>query len=436
MTRSPRRVEGPTLIKATGRSYFPLAFVARLPYAMMVVGVLTLVVAARDSIELGGINSAVVGIGTALFGPFIGAAADRFGQRSTLLIAAIVNSVSLAALTWVAFSSLSVWWMFLGAFMVGASAPQISPMSRARLVGIIATALPTSRRPRVLSTVFAYESAADEVIFVFGPVIVGLLATTLGVWAPMIGAAVLTIIFVSAFAIHRSSVPPVSAAERAATLGPASELRRPKLVVVVVGIFAVGLFFGSMLTSLTAFMQDRGQPESAGLLYGIMGVGSAFFAIGMAFVPVGFSLRARWLVSGIVIIAGTISLQFASDIPGMSLALAISGIGIGPVLVTLYSFGADRSPEGRSATVMAMLGSGLIVGQALGAASTGILAAQVGTDASMWLPLGSALLITLSGVVNFWLTPARREPSRRTAQIPTIEVSEDSNRAQPTLGAE
>ncbi|WP_220085994.1 hypothetical protein, partial [Burkholderia multivorans] len=53
----------PTLLSAVGLGYFPLAFLARLPYAMVVVGVLTLVVAGRESLSLGGLNSAMVGLG-------------------------------------------------------------------------------------------------------------------------------------------------------------------------------------------------------------------------------------------------------------------------------------------------------------------------------------------------------------------------------------
>lgn len=81
-TAPPNRPDrASTLIGQTGLAYFPLALVARLPFAMMVVGVLTLVVSARGSVELGGLASAVVGVGSALVGPLVGAAADRFGQR-------------------------------------------------------------------------------------------------------------------------------------------------------------------------------------------------------------------------------------------------------------------------------------------------------------------------------------------------------------------
>src|SRR5690606_39195248 len=125
-----------SLIRLTGFPYFAIAFVARMPFAMMVVGVLTLVVAARDSLALGGLNSAAVGLGTACFGPLLGAAADRFGQRPALLVAGTVHGVLLAAFAWVAYSAWSDAAVLGVAYLVGATAPQVAPMSRSRLVRI------------------------------------------------------------------------------------------------------------------------------------------------------------------------------------------------------------------------------------------------------------------------------------------------------------
>lgn len=386
---------------------------------MMVVGVLTLAVAARGSVELGGLTSATVGLGVACFGPLIGAAADRYGQRPTLLLTGALNSVALGALAWVAFSPLPDWAMLTGSFVVGATAPQISPMSRSRLVMIAQTKLPREQRPRTINSTLAYESAADEVVFVFGPVIVGLLATGLGAWAPIAGAAVLTLVFVTAFAIHRTSPPARTSAESASALAPVSDLRKLPLLVTVFGIFTVGLFFGSMLTSLTAFMQDRGVPEQAGLLYGVMGVGSAILAIGVAWFSPRFTLRYRWLACSLLLVIGAVLLQTVHDVQSMVISLMVLGIGIGPLLVTLYGFGAARTPAGRSATVMTMLGSGVIVGQSLAAAITGIVAESVSTQASFLVPLVSVALGLFAGLLNWRLTPSGQHPSATgSVQIP------------------
>ncbi|WP_082776057.1 MFS transporter [Tsukamurella pulmonis] len=398
---------GPTIIEVAGRSYFPIAFVARLPFAMMVVGVLTLVVAGRDSLAFGGLSSAMVGIGSALVGPLVGAAADRFGQRRTVLAAGIANSLALLLMTWVVFSPLPGAAVLASAALVGATAPQVGPMSRSRLVTMITTKLPEGRRVRTLLSVMAYESAADEIIFVFGPVIVGLLATTLSPAAPMIGAAVLTVLFVSAFALHPSGRAPEHHGDGAVVQAPARELFTPLLLTVVVGVFGMGLFFGSTLTGLTAFMRDTGNAEAAGLYYGVMGVGSAALALGSALLPERFSIAARWVSFATVLVLGAALIAVAPSLPMLVAGLAIAGIGVGPTLVTEFSLGAERSPLGRSATVMTILGSGLILGQSLASAINGALAENLGTAVAQCAPLVAALVVLGAGIANAALSRRR-----------------------------
>jgi MFS family permease len=162
-------------------------------------------------------------------------------------------------------------------------------------------------------------------------------------------------------------------------------------------------------------MADRGAPEQAGLLYGVMGVGSAVLALGVAWLPPSFSMRARWLVFAGILLAGTLLLGFV-DSPGtMMLALAIMGIGIGPTLVTQYSFGAARSPRGRSATVMTMLGSGVVVGQSIGAAVAGEIAESIGTSAALLLPMIAAAIAFAAGVANWALSGTSRRQTSVTA---------------------
>lgn len=425
MTRATtsQQIPEPTLLRLAGLPYFLIAFIARLPFAMMVVGVLTVVVSARGSLSLGGLTSAAVGLGTACFGPLLGAAADRFGQRVVLMVLAVANAAMLLLFTVVVYGTAPDGFVLLAAVGIGASAPQVAPLSRSRLVTIISERMAESRRAKTVSGTMAYESAADETVFVFGPFLVGILASAIAPWAPLVGAAVLTVVFVGAFALHPSGRH-VSQDRDADGKAPSavSELFRPQLLIVVVGILGVGIFFGTMLTSLTSFMADRGAPEQAGLLYGVMGVGSAILALGVAWLPPRFSMRARWLVFSGILLAGTLLLGLV-DTPGtMMLALAIMGIGIGPTLVTQYSFGAARSPRGRSATVMTMFGSGVVVGQSIGAAFAGEIAENVGTPAALLLPMIAALIAFIAGVANWFLSsrgdarPAST-PDARSAEI-------------------
>ncbi|UNK69481.1 MFS transporter [Microbacterium sp. H1-D42] len=399
----------PSLLRLAGWPYFAIAFIARLPFAMMVVGVLTMVVTTRGSLSLGGLASAAVGAGTALIGPFLGAAADRYGQRPVLLASAVLNAAMLATFALVVYSPLSESFVLISGFMIGATAPQVSPMSRSRLVTIIDDRMPEARRARTTSATMSYESAADETVFVFGPFLVGILASFIAPWAPIAIASVLTLLFVGAFALHPTGRH-VSAARTPGGAAPSavSELFRPALLVVVVGIFGVGLLFGTTLTALTAFMADRGAAEQAGLLYGVMGIGSAILALGVAWLPPRFTLAARWLVFGGILLAGTILVATATTVVTMTIALAILGIGVGPTLVTQYSLGAARSPLGRSATVMTMLGSGVVVGQAIASAVTGELAENTGTSAALLMPLVAAVVVVAAGLANRFMTPIQR----------------------------
>lgn len=406
----------PSLLRLVGLPYFVIAFIARLPFAMMVVGVLTVVVSARGSLSLGGLTSAAVGLGTACFGPLLGAAADRFGQRGVLLLLALANGTMLVVFTVVVYRSAADGLVLLAAVGIGATAPQVAPLSRSRLVTLIRTRIPEARRDQTVSGTMAYESAADETVFVFGPFLVGILASAISPWAPLGGAAVLTVVFVGAFALHPSGRSVSQDRYRDGTApSTISELFRPQLLVVVLGIFGVGAFFGVMLTSLTSFMADLGAPEQAGLLYGVMGIGSAVLALGVAWLPAAFSLRARWLVFSGILLAGSLLLGLV-DSPGtMMLALAVMGIGIGPTLVTQYSFGAARSPLGRSATVMTMLGSGVVVGQSIGAAVAGKIAENSGTSVALVLPMIAAFIAFAAGVVNWPLSSRHRCRSSVTA---------------------
>ncbi|MEJ6554509.1 MFS transporter [Microbacterium esteraromaticum] len=396
----------PSLLRLTGIPYFVIAFVARLPFAMMVVGVLTMVVTVRGSLSLGGLTSAAVGLGTALFGPLLGAAADRWGQRRVLLMCAVLNATMLAAFALVVYTPLADAVVLGSAFMIGATAPQVSPMSRSRLVTIIAERMPQAQRARTTSATMSYESAADETVFVFGPFLVGILASFIAPWAPIAIASALTLLFVGAFALHPTGRH-VSVERDADGRAPSavSELFRPALLVVVVGIFGIGLFFGASLTALTSFMADRDAAEQAGLLYGVMGVGSAVLALGVAWLPPRFTLHARWIVFAAVLVAGSALFATATSVSTMIAALALVGVGVGPTIVTQYSLGAARSPLGRSATVMTMLGSGVVVGQAVASAVTGAVAEGPGTSAALLLPLAAASIVLVAGIVNRIISP-------------------------------
>src|SRR3954471_7879053 len=410
----PRLTESP-LVRHAGFSYLPIAFIARLPFAMMVVGLLTLVVAERDSVALGGLNAAVAGIGTALAGPLLGTAADRLGQRRVLVPLGLLNAVLLGAFVLVVRSSAPDLAVLALSVLTGASAPQVAPLSRTRLVAIIKRRVDPDRRERVLNGTMAYESAADEMVFIVGPFLVGLLATAIAPWVAIAGAAVLTSVFVPAFALHPTGRLQRGREQRA-DRAPARELLTARLLTVVAGTLGVGIFFGTTLTSLTGFLAATGDGDRAGLLYGAMGIGSAALALGSAALPPRFTPRARWLVFGVVLLAAAIGYGTARSDTGLLVALAVLGFGVGPTLVALYSLAATLSPAGRSATTMTMLGSAVVVGQAVASAVTGALVDRLGPETALLLPALAAALVVAAGLAH--RAPARQPVESERELVP------------------
>ena len=386
------------LVRAVGVWYFAIALIARLPYAMIVVGVLTMVVDARGSLAVGGLTSAMVGLGTIATGPLIGAAADRYGQRPVLLLATVVQASVLVALVAVAYGDSPDGLLLAVSALAGATAPQVSPMSRARMVAAVGR-LRVTDRDRVQESVMGYESAVDEVVFVFGPVLVGVIAIAGDPAAPVLAAAALTVVFVAGFALHPTARTAAYAESRQAR-EPVRAVFRPGIVLAAAGTLATGLFFGAMLTSLTAFAEEGGFPEQTGILYGIMGIGSAILALSVGLLPRRFTLPWRWIGFTVLLVIGALLAAGATGALSMGWALALAGCGIGPTLATLYALAAARAPLGREATVMTILGSGVVVGQAFGSMLVGLLAETAGASAALWTPVLAAVLLLVAGVAN------------------------------------
>ena len=154
------------------------------------------------------------------------------------------------------------------------------------------------------------------------------------------------------------------------------------------------------MTSLTAFMASQNDVDAASLLYGLMGVGSAVLALSAALLPARFALRWRWMLFAGVLTAATLGFTLSGSVSGVTVALCLMGLGVGPTLVTLFSLAGTRSPLGRSATVMTVLGSAMALAQSVAAAVTGAVAESVGVGAAMMLPFVAAALVLVFGVIN------------------------------------
>jgi MFS family permease len=295
-------------------------------------------------------------------------------------------------------------------------------MSRSRLLAIVAARIAPERRTKTTSRLMSYESAADETAFVIGPFLVGILAALIAPWAPIAVAAALSFGFVLAFALHPTARLLESRAEAAAERAAFRAVLTPSMLVLVAATFGVGMFFGSALTSLTAFARAAGDEAQAGLLYGLMGIGSAVLALGVVLLPARFALRHRWLVFAGVLTAASVGYATSSSLGVVAGWLLVMGLGVGPTLVTLFSSQVS-APRGRSATTMTLLSSALTLAQALAAAATGWIAEEVSLGVAMAVPAAAAAVVLSLGVVNVAIGRRHRAvPARPAADVAVDEA--------------
>ncbi len=374
---------------------------------MLTVGTLTLVTSVSGSFAVGGTAAGAVGIGSALGAPFLGALADRRGQRPVLLVSAVLNTVAVLVLVLAAFAAGKTGGFPLGvlaaAFAAGATCPQVGPLARVRWMSLTRAAAGAGadvRGQRDLDTALSYESTADEVTFVLGPALVGALASLVAPWLPLALAAALTITLVPAFAVHPThrAVPVTRHARGRKGAGAETSRRLPLAVALpVVAMVCMGTFFGSTQAALSAFSAGLAGAEIAGLLYAVMGLSSAAAALSVAYWPRKAGLALRWVVCAVIMAALAVLLLLPSSLPMMAAVLLVLGLPVGPVMVTVFAVGGTLAPAGRLGTVMTGLASGIVAGTAVGSAIGGQLAQIHGAGAAFLVPVCAAAALALLG---------------------------------------
>lgn len=396
------------LPRLSGPSFLFVSFLSRLPTTMAPLAVLTFVVVSTGSFAAGGLAATALAGGTAVGAPVMGRLADRVGQRPVLVVAALVNPLALVGLLLLGGSGSGTAGLLMLCAAVGLSMPPVGGMARARWLAL-------SRRHA--GTAMAYEGTADELAYVLGPAAAGILASGRGAGAALLAAAVGGALAVGAFAVHPTHRATVPAAGGPTPPGPAVPRPRPAadpatdpenhregrraVLVSTAGMLLMGMFFSATQTAVLAFATAAGRSTSAGLIYALLAVGSAVTALGTAALPDRFGARARCAVAaagllggvGLMFLAGPVS----GSLPWLCAAVLVTGLSVGPVLVTLHQVAGAAAPAGRTATTMAQLTTGGVLGIAVGATAAGTLTDAVGGRGALAVAgAASAALLALA----------------------------------------
>ena len=236
---------------------------------MVIIGVLTLVVASTGSVGIAAYCSAGFAIANGIGNVLIGRLTDAFGQRRPLLIIAPLNVAFMLLLVWLASREPATVLLVANSAAVGITTSPIGPLSRVRWYPIAT--------PKQLPAAMSWETVLDELNFVLGPAAVGIIAATVSPGAPILVAAALVATCVIPFALSRHARGPSIAADGSGTpsfVYILSRVRTPFLAMVF-----MGMYFGAMQTSVTAFAEITGLEGLGGLIYSAMGLSAAITAL-------------------------------------------------------------------------------------------------------------------------------------------------------------
>ncbi|MEZ0492669.1 MFS transporter [Kineococcus sp. TBRC 1896] len=382
------------LPQIAGRAYLPVSALGRLPITMVPLAVLALVTASSGSVAVGGLASAAAAIGEAVGVPVVGWSADRRGQRAVLLVVVALHLLAVAGL-FTALATSGTPAVLAAAAVVGLTLPSVSGLSRARWLRM------TGDRDD-LATAFAAEGTVDEAAFILGPALVGVVGVLGSPAAALLTSAALTSVFVTAFACHRShrhTAPVPRDTSR-------PQARVPWVVAVpVLAMVCMGATFGATQTGVTAAAERIGSPSLGSLVYAVSAVGSTATTVCLVLLPARFGLRARWLVCGLGLLAGAgLMAATATHLGTLTGAVLVTGLFIGPALVTVNTAAARLVPAERGAFLMALLNSGIVLGVAAGASLGGTVAEHAGPAAGFTVVAVAGALLAVSALA----APLRR----------------------------
>jgi MFS family permease len=342
-------------------STFGFGIMGRVPMAMNTVAIVFLVSDIRDSFALAGITSAFYTLAGAIVSPRIGKLADRFGTRSVLIPVTLINALAMLGLLF--FIDRSTIGLFALAAIFGATFPNFGSYTRTRWSRSISN-------EKELSSALSLESVFDETAFVVGPALAGFLFALYGSRSPLLAGIVFVIIGGIGLAITSTDHGGFARVEDDHSRGI---LSIPYVKSLLLSLIAMGLLFGSNFVVIIAVADQGGRASDGGLWVGLYPLGSAISGLIYGFIHWKISSTVRYTVSLAVMTVCTSGILFFQDLDTIAFWIIVSGIAIGPALISANAFLKELVPLSRLNESFAFLGAAISIGITIGSTLSGVI---------------------------------------------------------------
>ncbi|MCV9963056.1 MFS transporter [Pararhizobium sp. BT-229] len=370
------------------KGFSAAGFLARLPIAMAPIGIVAMLSQARGEYWIAGAVSATFALTNALAAPQISRLVDRFGQRAIIVPTTLVSVLAFLSLILASNRDWPEWTLFASAFLA-AVMPSIPAMLRARWTEIFRD------RPE-LNTAFAFESAADELVYIAGASLSVGLAVALFPEAGMLASTLFLAVGTTAFILQRSTEPAVRPVEAGTSRTSAIRLRSVQII--TLALIFVGSMFATAEVTTVAITKELGQPSAASLVIGVYAIGSFVVGLILGALNLRTPLQKQLLIAVSVLAVTTVPLLFADTVALLALAVFLSGIAISPTFITAFGLIERRVPESMLTEGVTWVMTGIGIGMALGAFLAGWVVDNFGAQNGFWLSVaaGVAVVITIA----------------------------------------
>lgn len=378
---------------------------ARAPGGMLSIAIIMHIHNLFGSYSYAGLVVAAYSAGAAIAGPVTSRWMALWGMRPVLIV---TTTIFIATLGVIGVAIMPLYAFLIAGFILGAANPPIQPAVR--------TIYPKLVNARQLPAVFSLDASAQELIWVLGPMIATFVAVQFAPAAAILLSGVLALIG-SIWFISQPSVGMVRIPHSSRRIG--TVLRRPAVSFMVV----VGLTLIAACSAVEAatVAQLGHEGISAGIVLAAFSVGSLAGGLSTGNMPItAWSLTRRL---GVVFIGlGLAAVLMNAWWIGAMLLLA--GLGIAPALGLLYTVISSSVRFSDTAEAYGWLGTGQLIGSAIGAAIAGFAVDAWSAQAAFVVAALFALVTALIAVIaRPWmpdLSNGSAGPLPDTGQMPVV----------------
>jgi len=377
------------------RQIFAASLLGRLPIGITGLAILILVQTSSGSFAQGGAATGCYVAGLALIAPLLGRLIDRYGPRTVLASCALLFPAALVALVAAVSAGAPGALILVSAAVAGACFPPITVCMRTFFKQRFGA-------EELLGTAYSLESVLIELIFIVGPLLVALfvafVSPAAAVWAAAACALVGVFLFLRSPALRGWRIEPRGAPS---LLGP---LSAPGFLPLIAVVLCYATAFGLIEIGVTAYATERGDAALAGVLLGLMSVGSALGGVAYGSRSWHAPL-ARQFALMLAIMAGGLALLSLNWGPLAFAALSVlAGVVMAPALIIQSMLVAKTARPEHSTEAFTWSASALLSGVGLGLAAGGGLLEVLPARAA----LAAGAATSLVAAAGAWLALQRR----------------------------